>query len=51
MLTAREITRATVSSEAMDCTIISILAHPVSGITSDRRGYYHDPSSDYVMAG
>ena len=26
-------------------------AHPVSGITSDRRGYYHDPSSDYVMAG
>jgi len=34
MLTAREITRATVSSEASDCSIISSFAHGVSGMVS-----------------
>jgi hypothetical protein len=34
MLTAREITRATVNSDASDWTIISSLAHGVSGMVS-----------------
>ena len=34
MLTARETTRATVTIEMADCTVIAILAHRESGITS-----------------
>src|ERR1700693_4389422 len=34
MLTAREMTKASVMSEASDCSAISSFAHPVSGIVS-----------------
>jgi len=34
MLTARETTRATVTIEIADCTVIAILAHRESGIVS-----------------